>query len=222
MKSKEQLQRDVQDELKWEPSLDEAGIGVSVHDGVVTLNGHVLSYSERTAAEKAAKRVFGVHAVANDLVVKLPGGRERDDTDIAEAALRALRWHTSIPEEQIKVVVSNGWVTVEGEVEWFYQKQAAYDAVRHLTGVKGVSNNIDIKPRVNAVQVKDKIEQALRRSAEVDAKRITVEVHEGRVILRGTVRSWAEREDAESAAWAAPGVSDVESHVKVEEEELVF
>jgi osmotically-inducible protein OsmY len=222
MKSKEQLQRDVQDELKWEPSLDEAGIGVSVHDGVVTLDGHVLSYSERTAAEKAAKRVFGVHAVANDLDVKLPGGRERDDTDIAEAALRALRWHTSIPEEQIKVVVAKGWVTIEGEVEWFYQKQAAYDVVRHLTGVKGVSNNVNIKPRVNAVQVKDKIEQALRRSAEVDAKRITVEVHEGRVILRGTVRSWAEREDAESAAWAAPGVSDVESHVKVEEEELVF
>jgi osmotically-inducible protein OsmY len=222
MKSKEQLQRDVQDELKWEPSLDEAGIGVSVHDGVVTLDGHVLSYSERTAAEKAAKRVFGVHAVANDLDVKLPGGRERDDTDIAEAALRALRWHTSIPEEQIKVVVAKGWVTIEGEVEWFYQKQAAYDAVRHLTGVKGVSNNVNIKPRVNAVQVKDKIEQALRRSAEVDAKRITVEVHEGRVILRGTVRSGAEREDAESAAWAAPGVSDVESHVKVEEEELVF
>jgi osmotically-inducible protein OsmY len=222
MKSKEQLQRDVQDELKWEPSLDEAGIGVSVHDGVVTLNGHVLSYSERTAAEKAAKRVFGVHAVANDLVVKLPGGRERDDTDIAEAALRALRWHTSIPEEQIKVVVSNGWVTVDGEVEWFYQKQAAYDAVRHLTGVKGVSNNVNIKPRVNAVQVKDKIEQALRRSAEVDAKQITVDVRDSKVILRGTVRSWAEREDAESAAWAAPGVSDVESHVKVEEEELVF
>jgi osmotically-inducible protein OsmY len=222
MKSKEQLQRDVQDELKWEPSLDEAGIGVSVHDGVVTLNGHVLSYSERTAAEKAAKRVFGVHAVANDLVVKLPGGRERDDTDIAEAAIRALRWHTSIPEEQVKVVVSNGWVTVDGEVEWFYQKQAAYDAVRHLTGVKGVSNNLLIKPRVNAVQVKDKIEQALRRSAEVDAKQITVDVRESKVILRGTVRSWAEREDAESAAWSAPGVSDVESHVKVEEEELVF
>jgi osmotically-inducible protein OsmY len=222
MKSKEQLQRDVQDELKWEPSLDEAGIGVSVHDGVVTLNGHAMSYSERSAAEKAAKRVFGVHAVANDLVVKLPSSKERDDTDIAEAALHALRWHTSIPEEQVKVVVSNGWVTVDGEVEWFYQKQAAYDAMRHLTGVKGVSNNINIKPRVNAVQVKDKIEQALRRSAEVDAKQITVDVRDSKVILRGTVRSWAEREDAESAAWAAPGVSDLESHVKVEEEELVF
>jgi osmotically-inducible protein OsmY len=222
MKSKEQLQRDVQDELKWEPSIDEAGIGVSVHDSVVTLNGHVRSYSERTAAEKAAKRVFGVHAVANELVVKLPSSKERDDTDIAEAALRALRWHTSIPEEQIKVGVANGWLTLEGEVEWFYQKQAAHDAVRQLTGVRGVSNNIAIKPRVSPVQVKEKIEQAFHRSAEVDAKQIRVDVRDSRVTLRGTVRSWAEREDAESAAWAAPGVADVESHINVEEEELAF
>jgi len=222
MKTKEQVQRDVQEELTWEPSLDEAGIGVSVHDGVVTLGGHVGSYSEKSAAERAAKRVFGVHAVADELVVKLPGSKERDDTDIAEAALRALRWHTRVPEERIKVVVAAGWLTIEGEVEWYFQKQAAYDAVRHLTGVRGVINNITVKPRVNAVQVKEKIQNALRRSAEVDAKQITVEVHQSRVILRGNVRSWAEREDAESAAWAAPGVADVESHIEVVEKELAF
>jgi osmotically-inducible protein OsmY len=221
MKRREQLQRDVQDELKWEPALDEAGIGVSVEDGAVTLTGHVSTYSEKTAAERATKRVHGVHAVANDLVVKLPSSKERDDTDIAEAAARALQWRSDVPSDAIKAVITKGWVTLEGNVEWYFQKQAAYDAIRHLSGVKGVTNNVAIKPRASAFQVKEKIQDAFRRSAEIDAKRVQADVQDSKVILRGTVRSWAEREDAESAAWAAPGVSKVESHIAVEEEELV-
>jgi osmotically-inducible protein OsmY len=222
MKTREQLQRDVQDELKWEPRIDEAGIGVGVEDGVVTLSGHVSSYAERSLAEKAAKRVAGVGAIANELVVKLPSSMERDDTDIAEAALRALRWRSDIPGDKVKIAVSKGWVTLEGDLDWNYQKQSAYNAVRYLTGVKGVSNLIRIKPRASAFQVREKIEQALKRSAEIDARHITVAVDGGKVTLRGTVRSWAERDDANDAAWSAPGVTEVDDDLRVEEFELAY
>lgn len=216
MKTDMQLQRDVIEELAWQPNVREAEIGVAVKNGVVTLSGFVESYAQKYAAARAAERVHGVRAVADDLSVKLPKSFMRSDTDIAHAAVSALKWDVEVPDARIQVLVDDGWVSLDGAVDWQFQRTAAEKAVRYLTGVKGVINRITVQqPKVSAYEVNQRIEEALKRSAATEADRITVEAKNGKVTLRGTVRSWAEREDAERAAWAAPGVSEVDDEIAV-------
>ena len=216
MKTDMQIQKDVIDELHWDPSIRDSEVAVAAKDGVVTLAGTVHSYAEKYAAERAAERVSGVKAIAEDLVVQPIGSFVRSDTDIAHAVTRALTWDIQVPDDKVKATVENGWITLTGSVEWKYQKDAAERAVRYLTGVKGVGNLIEVRPKhASKFEVSSKIKEALRRSADHDADQITVEASDGRVTLKGTVRSFAERADAERAAWSAPGVSYVEDRIAV-------
>ena len=211
----EQIQTDVLEELKWDTRVRPNEIGVTVKDGIITLTGWVDSYLKKMAAEEAAHRVPGVKAVANDIEVRLPGFAERTDADLAAAVLNALRWDAAIPAGKVDVTVSQGWVTLKGEVEYAFQKRDAERAVRRLSGVKGVTNLITVKPQVLPTDLKQQIERALIRNAETDARRITIEVEGSKVILRGTVRSYAEKQAAEDTAWSAPGVTEVENRIVI-------
>lgn len=211
-----ELRKDVLEELEWDPSIDARTIGVAIEKGVIALTGHVGSYADKANAEKIVKRVHGVQGVANDLEVKLATSFERDDVDIARSAVNALEWNVSVPKDRVKVTVAKGWVTLDGSVDWYYQKRAAEDAVFLLAGVRGVANNINVTNKGVEVQdVKGKIEAALKRSAEVDSKKIAVQASDGKVTLTGTVRSWVEREDAVKAAWSAPGVRNVVDQIRI-------
>ena len=216
MRSDSEIERDVKEELKWEPGLpDAADIAVSVKDGVVTLAGFVKSYTDKYEAEAAAKRVVGVKGVANDIEVRMPSVDERPDPEIARDAVAAIKTQLPISSEHIKVVVKNGWVNLEGQVEWEYQRRTAEQAVRRIKGIKGVTNLIQLRPRAEPSEIKRKIEEAFKRNAEVDANRIIVETNGSEVVLKGTVRSWTERQEAERIAWSAPGVTKVEDRIIV-------
>ena len=215
MKSDIELKREVEDELRWEPRVDAAAIGVAVEDGVVTLSGSVDSWAEKWAAEHAVKRVAGVAAVAEEIEVRLPVHSRRTDADVARAAANALAWNTFVPPDSVKVTVENGWVTLEGVVASAHERSAATEAVRRLIGVRGVSNLVALKRGVTAANVKEDIRRAFERTASLDANGVTVDVDDGRATLHGTVRSWAEREAAEGAAWSAPGIANVDNRIFV-------
>jgi osmotically-inducible protein OsmY len=215
MRTDSDIKRDVENELRWDPDIDAADIATAVKDQVVTLAGYVRSFSQKWQAERDAKRVLGVSGIANDIEVRLPSVDQRPDPDIARDAVTALKVQLPFWHEHIKPVVKNSWVTLEGDAEWNFQRERAETAVRHVRGVTGVSNMITVKPRVAPSEVKSRIEEALKRSAEVDAKQIHVEAEGGKIILEGKVRSWAERQEAERAAWRAPGVTNVVDRIQV-------
>ncbi len=215
MKDDARLHADVVQELEDDPSVDASGVAIAVKDGIVTLAGTVPSYWQKIEAENAVKRVTGVRAVANELQIELPSEHVRDDTDIARAAVESLSWHSDLPAS-IKVAVSNGWVTLSGTVDWQYQKQEAENAVKHLTGVKGVVNDIAIKAAPKVSDVRERIRKELERTVDQEANQIVIETSNGRVTLRGKVHSWSEDQAARRAAWSVPGVTAVDDKLLVE------
>ncbi|HTL33605.1 MAG TPA: BON domain-containing protein [Kofleriaceae bacterium] len=216
MRSDHDLKQDVLSELDWDPSVDGTHIAVTIDGGgVVRLTGHASTYGERHAAEQAALRVHGVRAVTNELDVRLKPGATWSDENVAAECMTSLHAHTAVPVSRIKLIVMNGWVTLEGTVDWQFQKAAAEKALRYLHGIRGITNAITVSPNASTLGVKEKIEAALRRNAQIDAQRITVETRDGRVILRGQVRSWTELRHAQKAAWAAPGVTAVDNDLVV-------
>ena len=213
-KADSKIQQDVTTELKWDPSVTTNELSISVKDGIVSLRGSVPHYSERSAAEAAVQRVCGVRAVANELEVKILGMFEKTDEDVAKAAVSALEWNYQAPDN-VKVTVTNGWITLKGQADWEFERTAAYDAIRHLMGVKGVSNEISLKVKTQPSDIKTRIEEALKRSAETDAKNIRVSIDGSCVTLSGDVHSFAESEDARFAAWSAPGVMIVQNDLRI-------
>jgi len=214
-KTDAELKTDVLSELKYEPGVKIADIGVLVQDGTVTLNGYATSYMEKGEAVRATKRVAGVKAIADDIEVQLPGSLHRTDGDIAAAAVSQIDWSTTIPVGTVTIKVSKGWITLDGEVEWWQQRNAAGNVVQHLSGIKGVSNLISIKPKLTATAVETAIQAAFKRNSLLDANKIQVETSDSKVILRGDVRNFVELEEAERVAWAAPGVSSVDNQLTV-------
>lgn len=223
MKTNEELQRDVLEEIKWDPMLTEIAsqIGVMANEGVVTLSGRVYNYNQKISAEQAAQRVAGVKVVAEDIEVMIPQNKQLSDTDIAIAVNNALKWHSAVNEDLIEIKVENGWVYLDGFAEWDYQKKAAENAVKDIAGVTKVINRISLKPMVNPKDIKSKIVAAFHRSATIDASNITIEVLGSKVVLRGVVRSWSEKQEAERAVWSAPGVTLVENEISIDTEILV-
>lgn len=209
------LQQRVQEELDWEPSLNASLIFVAIHKGVVTLTGEVTNYAKKLAAEKAVKRVAGVKAVVDQLEVGLSISDLRTDGSIAQAALDTIRWHCELDEKMINVKVDHGTVYLEGQVDWAYQRDTAEKAVMNISGVKKINNYLTVRPRLTIADLKDRIDGALSRSATIDASRITVELQDHKAVLNGTVRSFAEKEDAEKAVWAAPGIARVDNHLEI-------
>ena len=209
------IRRDVQNELQWDPSVDERTIGVNVKDGVVTLVGDVSHFADRYTAEQVAKHVNGVRAIANELRVKIPAFGERNDTDIATAAANALKWNASLGQLDVQIVVKQGRITLSGQVPYGFQKNIAEATVRYLFGVTGIINEISVKPNIKMTDVKEKIEAAFQRQAHLDAKKVDVKLNDNQVTLKGFVSSWREKDDAARAAWAAPGVAKVENQLMV-------
>ena len=210
------IKQDVEDELRSDPDIDATDIAIVVKDGTVTLTGFVRSFRQRRRAEQDVKRVAGVVGIVNDIEVRLPIIHRRPDPEIARDAVEAIKRELPLSWEKIKAIVEDGWITLEGDVEWHYQRERAEEAVQGLRGVRGVVNKIEVRPQVPPVEIKSRIEQALRRAAELDASRLSVETNGSEIILRGTVRSWAEREQAERTARSAPGVSKVDNRIRVE------
>ena len=215
IKSDYELQEDVIEELAFDPSIDSTGIAVAAKDGVVTLTGTVKTFPEKLAAERATKRVAGVHGIAEDIKIHMPDSDRRTDTDIARAALQALQWDVTVPRDKVTVRVENGWLTLEGELNFPFQRDAAKHAVEHLWGVRGVTNAIGLKAMVLSGDVKEKIRTAFERAAEIDANKLQVEIHDSAVTLRGEVHSWNEFEEAETAALSVPGVMVVNNYTHV-------